>query len=84
LSAGIESLVMFDFPTIPSDVEGVLDALSKQSSPAKCCECNCAVIAIDITFFTPGSGSKAWVIPGQLCPNCQLLDAAELVPLADC
>jgi hypothetical protein len=75
---------MVDFPTIPPDVEDVLDAVSKQSSPTKCCECDCAVIAIDITFFALGSDSKAWVIPGQLCPNCQLLDAAELVPLADC
>jgi hypothetical protein len=72
------------FQPIPPDVEDVMDALSQKSFPTKCPKCDCALLVINLTFFTFGPDSKAWVLPAQLCPNCQLADTEKFIGLAEC
>lgn len=72
---------MLDPPLLPPDVMDVLEALSQRPFPSKCPTCGCAKIAIDLTFFTLGRDFKAWVVPTQLCPNCQLTDTDKYIPL---
>jgi len=61
-----------------------MDALSQKPFPAKCPKCDRALLVLNFTFFTLGPDSKAWILPAQLCPNCQLADTAKFIPVAAC